>query len=69
MKNDSELIPLQLYIDEDELLRCHGRLRYIDFLSYEARYPIPLARKGRTGLQSRLSKFIMERITMEVAQN
>ena len=36
MKSDSKLIVLQPRIDEDGLLRCNGRLRYADFLPYDA---------------------------------
>eukprot|EP00112_Aurelia_sp_Birch-Aquarium-sp1_P019680 Seg4920.2 transcript_id=Seg4920.2/GoldUCD/mRNA.D3Y31 product="hypothetical protein" protein_id=Seg4920.2/GoldUCD/D3Y31 len=46
MKSDSKLIALQPRIDEDGLLRCNGRLRYADFLPYDARYPIILPRKN-----------------------
>ena len=46
VKSDSKLIPLQPRIDEDGILRCNGRLRYADFLPYDARYPILLPRKN-----------------------
>eukprot|EP00795_Rhopilema_esculentum_P002347 gene2347-17984_t len=46
MKSDSKLIVLQPRIDEDGLLRCNGRLRYADFLPYDAKYPIILPRKN-----------------------
>eukprot|EP00112_Aurelia_sp_Birch-Aquarium-sp1_P012313 Seg259.12 transcript_id=Seg259.12/GoldUCD/mRNA.D3Y31 product="hypothetical protein" protein_id=Seg259.12/GoldUCD/D3Y31 len=46
IKSDSKLIALQPRIDEDGLLRCNGRLRYADFLPYDARYPIILPRKN-----------------------
>eukprot|EP00795_Rhopilema_esculentum_P012623 gene12623-3329_t len=46
MKSDSKLIVLQPRIDEHGLLRCNGRLRYADFLPYDARYPIILPKKN-----------------------
>ena len=46
VKSDSKLISLLPRIDEDGLLRCNGRLRYIDFLPYDARYPIVRPRKN-----------------------
>ena len=50
INNDSKLINLQPCIDEEGLLWSNGRLRYSDFLPYDARHPILLP--GRTGLQS-----------------
>ena len=46
VKSDSKLISLQPQIDEDGLLRCNGRLRYIGFLPYDAIYHILLPRKN-----------------------
>ena len=38
----SKLSPLNPILDDDEVLRCDGRLRYAKYLPWEARYPIVL---------------------------
>ena len=45
-KTGSKLVYVQPRIDEEGLLRCNGRLRYADFLPYDARHPILLPRKN-----------------------
>ena len=46
VKSERRLISLQPCIDEDGILQCNRRLRYIDFLLYDARYLILLPRKN-----------------------
>ena len=40
----SQLIKLNPYIEEDGVIRCDGRLKFADFLPYDARFPIILPR-------------------------
>ncbi|XP_071842043.1 uncharacterized protein [Apostichopus japonicus] len=42
----SKILSLNPKLDDEALLRCDGRLRNADFLSYDARYPIILPRKN-----------------------
>ena len=42
-----KLLSLNLILDEDGLLRSDERLRYADYLPFDARYPVILPRKGR----------------------
>ena len=44
LPSGSKLQPLKPVLDEDEILRCDGRLRYAEFLPWETRYPIILPR-------------------------
>ncbi|XP_046550351.1 uncharacterized protein LOC124260148 [Haliotis rubra] len=46
LPKDSKLIGLQPIIDEEGLIRCSGRLKYADCLSWGARVPIILPRKN-----------------------
>ncbi len=40
----SQLIKLNPCLDEDGVIRCDGRLKFADFLSYDTRFPIILRR-------------------------
>ena len=47
IQQNSKLLSLNPILDEDGLLRSDGRLRYADYLPFDARYPIILPRKNR----------------------
>ena len=42
----SKLLGLQPWLDEEGQMRCDGRLKYAEFLSQHARFPIILPRKN-----------------------
>ncbi|XP_060568260.1 uncharacterized protein LOC132726871 [Ruditapes philippinarum] len=46
MPRSSKLIPLNVKIDEQDLMRCDTRLTHARFLPYNVRYPIILPRKS-----------------------
>ena len=41
----SKLLPLSPFIDEDGVLRSDTRIKYAEYLTYDARFPIVLPRK------------------------
>ena len=45
LSNKSKLVGLNPVLDQDELVRSDGRLKYAEFLSYDIRFPIILPRK------------------------
>ena len=45
LPNTSKLLPLRPRLDEEGQMRCDGRLKYAEFLSLDARFPIILPRK------------------------
>ena len=45
LTNASKLLPLRPRLDEEGQMRCDGRLKYAEFLSQDARFPIILPRK------------------------
>ena len=66
VKTDSKLISLQTFIDEHGLLLCNGRLRFVEILPYDARYPVLLPRKN--WLTKFIVKFYYEKIILQVEQ-
>lgn len=46
LSKSSKLASLNPKIDEDGLLRCDGRLKHAEFLSFDVRFPIILPRKN-----------------------
>ncbi|XP_067040969.1 uncharacterized protein [Acropora muricata] len=44
LPHSSKLLQLRPVLDEDELVRCNGRLRYAECLPYDTRFPIILPR-------------------------
>ena len=44
LPHSSKLLQLRPVLDEDELVRCDGRLRYAECLPYDTRFPIILPR-------------------------
>ena len=40
LPHSSKLLQLQPALDEDELVRCDGPLRYAECLPYDTRFPI-----------------------------
>ena len=42
-----EVVNLQYFrLNSDGVIRCNGRLKYAEFLSYDARFPVILPRKN-----------------------
>lgn len=46
MPKSSKLLSLNPRIEEGRLVRCDGRLKYAEFLSFDVRFPIILTRKN-----------------------
>ena len=46
LPSNSKLLSLKPVLDEDGLLRSNGRLRYADYLPFDARFPVILPRKN-----------------------
>ena len=55
----SKVLSLNPILDEDGLLRSDGKLRYADYLPFDARYPIILPRK------SGVTRLIVKGVTMQ----
>ena len=45
MPRNSKLLTLRPKLDDDKVMRCDGRLKHAEFLSYNVRHPILLPRK------------------------
>ena len=51
LPSKSKLLSLKLVLDEDGLFRTYSRLRYVDYLPFDARFPdIPLSKNSVTSL-------------------
>jgi len=64
---NSKLLSLNPILDEDGLLRSDGRLRYADYLPFDARYPVILPRKS--GVTRLIVKSYHERSNHAVGTN
>ena len=64
---NNKLLSLNPILDEDGLLRSDGRLRYADYLPFDARYPIIVPRKS--GVTRLIVKFYHERGSHAVGTN
>lgn len=45
LPQSDKLTQLQPFLDDDGVMRCNGRLKFVEFLSYNSRFPIILPRK------------------------
>ena len=48
ISKSSKIIKLTPRLDEDGIIRCDGRLRYIEFLPFDVRFPIILPRGSQS---------------------
>ena len=64
---NSKLLSLNPILDEDGLLQSDGRLRYADYLPFDARYPVILPRKS--GVTRLIVKSYHERSNHAVGTN